>query len=188
MKLILLLILSLPVWGVEEPESEAMRALRLSCEKHRVGLGCFNYANMLNRKGTGEPDKYFDLGCKYQHSPSCSKEKWPEPESKTPALEPAPEVTSEVPPSTEEISSESEQPIPEESDASEELDSAEDESPEMKLENRISILPDQASEPAQTPSPAPEAIPLPESSVPGPEDMGEPPLLPPDEPIPGVGQ
>ncbi len=60
--------------------------MRLSCEKQKVGLGCFNYANMLFRlEKSDEADKYFEMGCKLEHSPSCSKEKWDLPLAKAPS-------------------------------------------------------------------------------------------------------
>jgi hypothetical protein len=138
-------LLTFSAYALEEPESEAMRALRLSCEKHKVGLGCFNYANMLNRKGKGEPDRYFDLGCKYQHSASCNKEKWPEPEVKPALVQPA-----------------IESPAPVMEPMDEPVVSEDEESPQ--LENRISIRPSDSPSPTSTPptadtleNPSPEA-------------------------------
>jgi len=77
MKLVVILCLfSLSLFAQEE-ESEALRAMRLSCEKQKVALGCFNYANMLARlEKNEEADKAFELGCKLGDSPSCKKEKW----------------------------------------------------------------------------------------------------------------
>ncbi|MBA2404858.1 MAG: hypothetical protein H0V66_08820 [Bdellovibrionales bacterium] len=72
-----LILFSLSTYAQEEEESEALRAMRISCEKQRVALGCFNYANMLIRNDNAEAaDKYYELGCKLQHTPSCSKDKW----------------------------------------------------------------------------------------------------------------
>jgi hypothetical protein len=81
----LFLFLSFPLFAQDE-ESEALKAMRLSCEKQKVGLGCFNYANMLLRLDkSDEADKYFEMGCKLEHSPSCSKEKWDLPLAKVPS-------------------------------------------------------------------------------------------------------
>ncbi len=84
MKLILLfIILSLPAWTQEEEETEALRAMKISCVKHNLPLGCYNYANMLVRGNKPEEaDKFFEMGCKLSHEPSCSKEKWDIPERK----------------------------------------------------------------------------------------------------------
>ena len=79
------LFLSFPLLAQVE-ESEALKAMRLSCEKQKVGLGCFNYANMLFRlEKSDEADKYFEMGCKLDHSPSCSKDKWDLPLAKAPS-------------------------------------------------------------------------------------------------------
>ena len=73
---VLIALISFNLFAQEE-ESEALRAMRISCEKHKVGLGCFNYANMLIRTDKNElANKFFELGCKLDHSPSCKKEKW----------------------------------------------------------------------------------------------------------------
>ena len=81
----LFLFLSFPLLAQNE-ESEALKAMRLSCEKQKVGLGCFNYANMLLRiEKSDEADKYFEMGCKLNHSPSCSKDKWDLPLAKAPS-------------------------------------------------------------------------------------------------------
>lgn len=73
---VLIALISFNLFAQEE-ESEALRAMRISCEKHKVGLGCFNYANMLIRAENNElANKFFELGCKQDHSPSCKKEKW----------------------------------------------------------------------------------------------------------------
>lgn len=78
----LCLVLSTLVLAQEE-ESEALRVLRLACEKQKVALGCFNYANMLVREEKpDQADKYYEMGCKLSHAPSCSKEKWDLPERK----------------------------------------------------------------------------------------------------------
>lgn len=80
MKIVLLLMLLSHNSFAQNDESEYFRALRLSCEKQKVALGCFNYANTLMRAGNEEmASKYFDLGCKQNHTPSCSKEKWDSP-------------------------------------------------------------------------------------------------------------
>jgi hypothetical protein len=117
MKLLaLLFVLSFSVLAQEEEESEYLRALRISCDKQKVALGCFNYANALMRNGNEEAaEKYFALGCKQEHSPSCKKEKWDLPaglkpakapvvESATNSTEAAPETAVETP--TEETATE----------------------------------------------------------------------------------
>jgi TPR repeat protein len=72
---ILLLGFSLSAYAQEE-ESEALQALRLSCQQN-VGLGCYNYANMLlKRNQSDQADKYFVMGCKLDHSDSCIKKTW----------------------------------------------------------------------------------------------------------------
>ena len=84
----LFLFLSFPLLAQIE-ESEALKAMRLSCEKQKVGLGCFNYANMLLRLDkSDEADKYFEMGCKMDHSASCSKDKWDLPLAKAPSKPP----------------------------------------------------------------------------------------------------
>ena len=93
----LFLFLSFPLLAQNE-ESEALKAMRLSCEKQKVGLGCFNYANMLLRiEKSDEADKYFEMGCKLNHSPSCSKDKWDLPLGKAPS-KPEPMAQSEAVP------------------------------------------------------------------------------------------
>jgi hypothetical protein len=102
----LFLFLSFPLLAQVE-ESEALKAMRLSCEKQKVGLGCFNYANMLLRiEKIDEADKYFQRGCKLDHSPSCSKEKWDLPLAKAP-LKPIEEKAPEAETPPEEV------PVPE---------------------------------------------------------------------------
>ena len=98
---------------IQDQESEVLRAMRLSCEKQKVALGCFNYANMLIRLDRADQaDAFFDLGCKLDHSPSCQKEKWtlPAPEKKADqvsaketatAPEPAPEPETDPAPAPE---------------------------------------------------------------------------------------
>jgi hypothetical protein len=106
MKMMLLLMLLSHNSFAQNEESEYFRALRLSCEKQKVALGCFNYANTLMRAGNEDlANKYFDLGCKQNHTPSCSKEKWDTPINKlavdTPpesAPEQAPDSVPEPPP------------------------------------------------------------------------------------------
>ena len=105
----LFLFLSFPLLAQNE-ESEALKAMRLSCEKQKVALGCFNYANMLLRiERSDEADKYFEMGCKLEHSPSCSKDKWDlplakppsKPEPMAPESEAVPEAVVEPEPETE---------------------------------------------------------------------------------------
>jgi hypothetical protein len=77
MKLIVILCLFSLSLLAQDEESEALKAMRLSCEKQKVALGCFNHANMLARLDKNEEaDKAFELGCKLGDSPSCKKEKW----------------------------------------------------------------------------------------------------------------
>lgn len=65
----------------QQQETEFVKALRLSCDKHKLALGCYNYANSLQRSGNElDADKYFEISCKLGHSPSCQKEKWDLPE------------------------------------------------------------------------------------------------------------
>jgi hypothetical protein len=72
----LLTLISFSLFAQDE-ESEALRTMRISCEKQKIGLACFNYANMLIRAEKNETvDNYFEMGCKLDHSPSCKKEKW----------------------------------------------------------------------------------------------------------------
>lgn len=97
----LFLVLSLAAFAQEEEESEALKAMRLSCEKQKVALGCYNYANMLLRiEKSDQADKYFEMGCKLSHSPSCQKEKWDLP-SATPSKSPAPQAAPAEKPETE---------------------------------------------------------------------------------------
>ena len=99
----LLFILSFSAFSADEEESEALRALRLACEKQRVGLGCFNYANLLIRNNKPESsDKYFEKGCALNHTPSCQKEKWDLPERK--------QIANELIPVSRELSKGSEVP------------------------------------------------------------------------------
>jgi hypothetical protein len=75
MKIFFLLLL-FPLLSRSEEESEGLRALRLSCQQ-KVALGCYNYANMmLKRERSEEAQKYFDLGCKLEHSDSCGRKTW----------------------------------------------------------------------------------------------------------------
>ena len=115
--LLLLLLVASPAFALEEEESEALRALRLSCEKQKVALGCFNYANMLIRESKPEiSEKYFELGCKLHHQPSCAKERWEIPERQASA----PQVLSaaEQAASSPAPASIPEEPLPEASDLS----------------------------------------------------------------------
>lgn len=81
--IIVLLLFSLNVFAQEE-ESEALKALRLSCQQN-VGLGCYNYANMLLKRDQQEnANKYFEMGCKLEHSDSCVKKSWGSVESAAP--------------------------------------------------------------------------------------------------------
>lgn len=62
-------------------ETEFQKALRLSCNKHKIGLSCFNYANNLAREDKAdEAQKYFELGCQLKHEASCQQERWDIPE------------------------------------------------------------------------------------------------------------
>lgn len=121
--LVLLIVLSFNLFAQDEEESEYLRALRLSCDKQKVALGCFNYANALMRKGNEEAaEKYFALGCKQEHSPSCKKEKWDLPEGAKPVEKPGVEAT-ELPteaPSTETVPETTTEEAPIEPEASSE--------------------------------------------------------------------
>lgn len=58
-------------------ETEALRAVRLGCDKQKVALGCYNYANFLLKSGDSTAaDSYFEKGCGLGHQPSCQKEAW----------------------------------------------------------------------------------------------------------------
>lgn len=101
---ILLMIFSLSAWAQEE-ESEALRALRLSCQQN-VGLGCYNYANMLLKRDQQEnANKYFEMGCKLEHADSCSKKTWDGSATASVSAESTPVATAET--TTTETSSES---------------------------------------------------------------------------------
>jgi len=136
MKLVVILCLfSLSLFAQDE-ESEALRAMRLSCEKQKVALGCFNYANMLARlEKNEEADKAFEMGCKLGDSPSCKKEKWDLP---APV---AAKVTPESPIEPEAVASTPEEPItpPEEAAAAPEADSTVPESTDMSLDTGDTI-------------------------------------------------
>lgn len=89
MKSILFFLIFSSLAYAQEEETEALRAMRLSCTKQKVALGCFNYANMLVRiDKSAEAEKFFETGCKLGHQGSCSQEKWDIPE-KSAAPEPA---------------------------------------------------------------------------------------------------
>jgi hypothetical protein len=58
-------------------ESEALRISRVSCDKEKNPMSCYNYANFLHRAGdSSASDTYFEKGCKLDHKPSCDKELW----------------------------------------------------------------------------------------------------------------
>lgn len=62
--------------GMEDTEN--MRAMRLGCEKQKLGLGCTNYANMLIKsQRESEAEFYFEKACKLGHQDGCDKKKWP---------------------------------------------------------------------------------------------------------------
>lgn len=76
MPLILLLTLFL-AFSFASEETEALRAVRLGCDKQKVALGCYNYANFLLKSGdSSTADSYFEKGCGLGHEPSCKKEAW----------------------------------------------------------------------------------------------------------------
>ena len=128
--LVLLFVITASVVAVEE--TEGMRAMRLGCEKQKLGLGCTNYANFLIKNGReSEADAYFEKGCKLGHQDGCDKKKWavkevvvPQPEpiveppieapvEETPVVEEAP-VIEETPPVEETPVVETPVPSPEE--------------------------------------------------------------------------
>ncbi len=75
-KILLMFICSVSAWAQVE-ESEVMRAMRLGCDKERLGLGCYNYANMLIKKGQPErADAYFIKACQYKNQDGCDKKIW----------------------------------------------------------------------------------------------------------------
>jgi hypothetical protein len=58
-------------------ESEAIRAVRLGCEKQRLGRGCVNYANFLLKNGDEKKAKvYFQKGCKLKVQDGCDQKRW----------------------------------------------------------------------------------------------------------------
>lgn len=73
-----LLIFSLTSFASEaEVESEFLKGMRLGCEKQKIALGCYNYANLLiNRNRQDEAKKYFKLGCDGGHEKACRQESW----------------------------------------------------------------------------------------------------------------
>lgn len=76
MPLILLLTL-FSAFSFASEETEALRAVRLGCDKQKVALGCYNYANFLLKSGdSSAADSYFEKGCGLGHEPSCKKEEW----------------------------------------------------------------------------------------------------------------
>ncbi|HXH76816.1 MAG TPA: hypothetical protein VNJ08_17740 [Bacteriovoracaceae bacterium] len=75
MWMLLFSLLSTPLFASEE--SEGLKAIRLGCERQKLALGCYNYANFMLKNGDlPGADKYFDLGCKLGHESSCSKAPW----------------------------------------------------------------------------------------------------------------
>lgn len=74
MNLIILLILSIPIYA---QESEALNAMKLGCEKGKSAIGCYHYANMLIRhEKESEASEIFKKACQLGHKPSCDEEKW----------------------------------------------------------------------------------------------------------------
>jgi hypothetical protein len=58
-------------------ESEMMRSMKLGCEKQKMAVGCYHYANLLIKNGNESlANKYFEKGCKLGNSSACSKERW----------------------------------------------------------------------------------------------------------------
>lgn len=76
MPLILLLAI-VSTFSFASEETEALRAVRLGCDKQKVALGCYHYANFLLKAGdSSAADSYFEKGCGLGHEPSCKKEAW----------------------------------------------------------------------------------------------------------------
>ena len=70
--LLLFLIFALP--HSSQGESELHRNMKLGCDHSKLGRACFNYANLVDRKGDDEmAAKYFKKGCKLGHKDSCSE-------------------------------------------------------------------------------------------------------------------
>ena len=95
MKILLLILVALVTSSVvATEETEGMRAMRLGCEKQKLGLGCTNYANFLIKNGReSEADAYFDKGCKLGNQDGCEKKRWAVKE----VIAPEPEVPVEPP-------------------------------------------------------------------------------------------
>ena len=148
--LLLLFISTASVVAVEE--TEGMRAMRLGCEKQKLGLGCTNYANFLIKNGReSEADAYFEKGCKLGHQDGCDKKRWPvkeviviEPE---PVVESPIEVAPEEPAVSVEVTPEPTSPVE---------STLETSVPEPSTPVETITEPNQIDTPA--PSPADEAI------------------------------
>ncbi len=81
-------------------DSEGMRAMRLGCEKQKLGLGCTNYANFLIKNGReSEADAYFDKAFKLGHQEGCDKKRWvsKEKEPEVPLVDTTPDIAIDVP-------------------------------------------------------------------------------------------
>lgn len=136
--MIFLMVFSFNLKAEEQEESEALRALRLSCEKHKVALGCYNYANLLLSQKKENSEAIFKLGCDLGHQDSCSKKTW-DSISAAPAAEPITAPAQEIPAaeapseSTASTAPEETSPMVEESHApaSEEASVAVEESPSV---------------------------------------------------------
>ena len=151
-----MLILSLNAFAQEE--SEALRALRLSCQQN-VGLGCYNYANMLLKRDQPEnADKYFEMGCKLEHSDSCSKKSWGAIEASSQS---AASVTPEEPTSSEPVVSSPEITGIEETS----MDETPSPAPASVEEPAIVNQENQASEEVQSEVPSPEETELDLSAI-----------------------
>ncbi len=73
----LLILLNLIVFS-SFAESEAFRHLKISCEKRNIKLACYNLARLYSRKNKLEmSDRFYKMGCKLGHKPSCNKEDKP---------------------------------------------------------------------------------------------------------------
>lgn len=98
--LIMLVMFSSNLRAEVEEESEALRALRLSCVKHKVALGCYNYANLLLSQKKENSESMFKLGCELGHQDSCSKKTWESittsPVESAPAVEETPSIVTET--------------------------------------------------------------------------------------------
>jgi hypothetical protein len=51
--------------------------MKLGCEKQKMAIGCYHYANLLIKNGHESlANKFFEKGCKLGNRSACSKERW----------------------------------------------------------------------------------------------------------------